>query len=160
MSSGSVYASVLVMLLAMSAGEGRAGIQTPWCAINAKTAYHEPSAKVPDQYVHLVKEGMQQKAKQRLEQKLYVALSKQEAALLSEEPITSEHKIYLVRASAFNLGPDYKRNLAAYIYSADAGLRIINTSLSKSGSKPINVALIIELDASFSSVEVSCFTAS
>jgi len=135
----------------------------PWCVINPTTVRQGRSIQLANNNIHVVVEPEQLRAQQRLAQKNFVGISRDEALRLianGSVPSVGAHN-YLVRASAFYVDQNYAigSSLTAYFYPDESIAEIVNLSLSQSGAAPTNLAVIITTDAEINGVEVICRTA-
>ncbi|HWY61235.1 MAG TPA: hypothetical protein VNW15_04990 [Rhizomicrobium sp.] len=151
-----------LMLIGGSAYAGKAAeADAPWCAVNPSHPRQGQSVKLSDEKLHVVSASEQAAAKARLANKIFVKITEGEATALTGARPFSDRNIYLVRASAFYVGEDYsiKSKMAAFVYPDAHLLDIVNDSLSRPGTVPTNLAVVLGTDLDIDRVEVTCHTA-
>ena len=138
-----------------------------WCSINPPPV-NGTSFWDPVETIRLVQSEKQKSAKALLSKRQFVGIS-YEAALNYAPPdwgLQNGGFHYLVRATAFGFGEDYKRLESSPSFpfkghfSPELGmLAIINFSLSNRNSKYLNLALLVQTQDAISDFMSLCATA-
>jgi hypothetical protein len=149
------------------ASMGHAGASTdPWCEINPPHPRTGPSVEIPTTDVHVVRREQQSRAKNLLQGKPFVHLTRKEASDFVKDPslLVAEGggEFYLVRASAFYVNDqfDIRSNLRVYAFPNDHALEVVNSSLSQPGTEPVNLGVVVRVGFKVREIGVICLTAS
>jgi hypothetical protein len=151
------------LLPAAAQSNGASTSRPAWCTINPAQPMQGHSVQIAENKLQIVLASKQADAKQWLSNDAFIKIDRREAAQLVRNPaqLSAAGNYYLVKASAFYVDQNYsiKSHLEAYLYPEDRTLRIVNTSLSQPGTKPIDLAVVVETDAEIQKAEIICLTA-
>jgi hypothetical protein len=154
----------MMAILSRAGAQSSDASKQSWCTINPAQPMQGHSVQIAQNKLYIVLASEQANAAQRLSNDAFVKIDRREASQLVRNPaeLPDAGNYYLVRASAFYVDQNYsvKSRLEAYLFPEEKALQVINTSLSQSGTKPVNLALVVETEFEIQKAEIICLTAS
>jgi hypothetical protein len=134
----------------------------------SQAADNDPNdwVKLPDQALHVVRASMQKQAKNILSKKALVKMSDEDIGpyLQDGENVSQEKFLYVIRAAAFYVNEKYELPKPAFrrlpfnvSFSPSRDLLVVvNFALGYAGTKPTNLALVIESPKAVRGSEAIC----
>ncbi|HLZ68029.1 MAG TPA: hypothetical protein VKQ29_17525 [Aliidongia sp.] len=149
---------------------GEPGNKDPWCRMTSEKDEVNDWSEIDEGRIHVVRTSMQDSAQERLRSVSFLPLDYSDTVTLLRdgEKLSGGMPLYLVRASAMWLDKDYQMPREAFrelplhvLYSRSRlEIRVVNFSLSPVGTKPDNLAIVIEFSGEIAGESAFCATVS